>query len=106
MLTAAPAGAPAATGYPGVLENDTLPAISGDVAVGGTAVVSPGDWSGPGADRLWVPVAGLQPGVYEHRGRDSAARYLFSSPIRWDGLGGYDPVIGSGQVDLRTAAQP
>ena len=34
---------------------------------------------------------------------DSAARYLFSSPIRWEGLGDYDPVIGSGQVDLRTA---
>jgi xylan 1,4-beta-xylosidase len=34
---------------------------------------------------------------------DSAVRYLFSSPIRWKGLGGYDPVIGSGQVDLRTA---
>jgi arabinan endo-1,5-alpha-L-arabinosidase len=33
----------------------------------------------------------------------SADRYLFSSPIRWHGLGDYDPVIGSGQVDLRTA---
>jgi beta-xylosidase len=33
----------------------------------------------------------------------SADRYLFSSPIRWQGPGDYDPVIGSGQVDLRTA---
>jgi hypothetical protein len=48
VLAAAPAGASAATGYPSVLENDTSPAISGDVAVGGTAVASPGDWSGQG----------------------------------------------------------
>jgi hypothetical protein len=48
VLAAAPAGAPAASGYPGVLENDTSPAISGDVAVGGTAVASAGDWSGQG----------------------------------------------------------
>lgn len=48
VLAAAPAGASAATGYPGVLENDASPTISGDVAVGGTAVVSPGDWSGQG----------------------------------------------------------
>ena len=48
VLAAAPAGASAATGYPGVLENDVSPAISGDVALGGTAVVSPGDWSGQG----------------------------------------------------------
>jgi beta-xylosidase len=31
----------------------------------------------------------------------SALRYLFSSPLRWEGLGGYDPVIGTGTVDLR-----
>jgi hypothetical protein len=48
VLAAAPAGASAATGYPGVLENDAPPAISGDVAVGGTAAASPGDWSGQG----------------------------------------------------------
>lgn len=33
----------------------------------------------------------------------SADRYLFSSPLRWQGLGGYDPVIGSGLVDIRAA---
>ncbi|HEX3832143.1 MAG TPA: hypothetical protein VHW04_09240 [Solirubrobacteraceae bacterium] len=48
VLAAAPAGASAATGYPGVLENDVSPAISGDVALGGTAVASPGEWSGQG----------------------------------------------------------
>jgi hypothetical protein len=48
VLAVAPAGASAATGYPGVLENDVSPAISGDVALGGTALASPGDWSGQG----------------------------------------------------------
>jgi hypothetical protein len=48
VLAAVPAGASAATGYPGVLENDASPAISGDVAIGGTALASPGDWSGQG----------------------------------------------------------
>jgi hypothetical protein len=47
-LAAAPAGASAATGFPGVLENDVAPAVSGDIAVGGTAIASPGDWSGEG----------------------------------------------------------
>jgi hypothetical protein len=48
VLAAVPTGAWADTGYPGVLENDVSPAISGDVAVGGTAISSPGDWSGQG----------------------------------------------------------
>ncbi len=34
---------------------------------------------------------------------DSAARYLFSSPLHWEGVGGYDPVIGSGRVDVGAA---
>lgn len=48
VLAAVPPGASAATGFPGVLENDAPPVISGDVAIGGTAVASPGDWSGQG----------------------------------------------------------
>lgn len=53
LLAAAPvsgAAAPAsgAGGDPGGLENDASPALSGDVAVGGTVVASPGAWSGQG----------------------------------------------------------
>jgi hypothetical protein len=53
VLAAAPVSAAAAPvsgagGYPGVLENDAFPALSGDVAVGGTVVASPGGWSGQG----------------------------------------------------------
>jgi hypothetical protein len=48
VFAAGAAGASAATGYPGVLENDVSPAIFGDVALGGTAIASPGDWSGQG----------------------------------------------------------
>lgn len=53
VLAAAPVSAVAAPasgagGYPGVLENDASPALSGDVAVGGTVVASPGAWSGQG----------------------------------------------------------
>lgn len=47
MLAAVPASA-AAAGYPGVLENDVAPTVGGDVAVGGAAVASPGEWSGQG----------------------------------------------------------
>ncbi len=42
------AGAEAAVGYPGVLENDAPPTVAGDVEVGGTAVASAGNWSGEG----------------------------------------------------------
>jgi hypothetical protein len=45
-LALAPGVAMAWSGYPGVLENDVAPAIGGDVSVGGTAVASPGEWSG------------------------------------------------------------
>jgi hypothetical protein len=53
VLAAAPMSAVAAPvsgagGYPGVLENDAFPALSGDVAVGGTVVASAGGWSGEG----------------------------------------------------------
>jgi hypothetical protein len=48
MLAVAPAPAVATSGYPGVLENDDAPAVSGDVEVGGSAVASPGEWSGQG----------------------------------------------------------
>jgi hypothetical protein len=47
VLAAAPASA-SATGYPGVLENDAAPTVGGDVAVDGSAVASPGEWSGQG----------------------------------------------------------
>jgi hypothetical protein len=47
-VSAAAAAAAGAGGYPGVLENDAWPALSGDVAVGGTVVASPGAWSGQG----------------------------------------------------------
>ncbi len=48
MLGGRPAGAVAAAGYPGLLENDEPPTIAGDVSVGGTAVAAPGAWSGQG----------------------------------------------------------
>jgi hypothetical protein len=53
VLAAAPVSAVAAPvsgagGYPGVLENDAFPTVSGDVAIGGTVVASPGGWSGEG----------------------------------------------------------
>jgi hypothetical protein len=53
VLAAAPVRAAAAPvsgagGFPGVLENDAFPTVSGDVAIGGTVVASPGGWSGQG----------------------------------------------------------
>jgi arabinan endo-1,5-alpha-L-arabinosidase len=69
----------------------------------GNGYVGPGGSSAPvlGPDgRTYIFYHALSQPDPDHA---SAARYLFSSPIRWAGLGGYDPVIGSGRVDLRTA---
>jgi xylan 1,4-beta-xylosidase len=70
----------------------------------GNGYVGPGGSSAPvlGPDgRTYIFYHALTGPDPDH---DSAVRYLFSSPISWEGLGDYDPVIGSGQVDLRTAA--
>jgi beta-xylosidase len=69
----------------------------------GHGYVGPGGSSSPvlGADgRTYIFYHAMTGPNAQHV---SADRFLFSSPIRWQGLGDYDPVIGSGQVDLRTA---
>jgi beta-xylosidase len=79
---------------------------------GGPALRSSSRYIGPGGSS--APVVGPDGRTYifyhAMTGPDphhvSADRYLFSSPIDWDGLAGFDPVIGSGQVFLRRGAGP
>ena len=77
---------------------DTGPALRS-----GNGYVGPGGSSAPmigpdgRTDIFYHAMTGPDP---DH---DSAARYLFPSLIRREGLGTYDPGIGSGPIDRRTA---